>query len=445
MFLVEAIKYLFLLLGVVSLFRPALIVYLFAAVTVASSIPTVPDDIGLKILKIGSINVFVYDYLLLIALFLLLKMALGYTKNPEISLARLLEINCARLALLLLGWSLFIGILSYAKGFQIQNVLRQFASELNILLCLLVPQLIVSDEDKKRFFKYALGLGCAVVLFGLFRYATNEVVYTSSGTARTLQANTLTVLLFGVCYMFFHRSRMRNQNMQAFVFVLVLSVGILLAGYRSGFLVFVGVCAVFFLSDTLRRLDYAWIPLTGIASVFLLVFLIQTGTVSFGQRSFFSDAVKRSTDTLDLKNETTQGRLQRWQKSIEIAKERPVLGLGRYRVYTSYLNNPANVHLGAFSELDRAEHNVFVDKLFHEGLLGLLILLLFFFYIFKDSGGAVSATSKYALFLRVYLASFIFFSMFNTTFNNINGRIFFFIALGFLNAEILKRRYFDEI
>jgi hypothetical protein len=119
-------------------------------------------------------------------------------------------------------------------------------------------------------------------------------------------------------------------------------------------------------------------------------------------------------------------------------KKEPLLGLGRLPVYTWALDEEHKLHLGSFSELDKATHNFLANKLVHEGLLGLSVNIIFLSIILRQLRNISLFDRRYGTFLGVYTLSFLLFSMFNTSFTSSEGKIYFFTLLGFLNAEILK-------
>jgi O-antigen ligase len=157
-------------------------------------------------------------------------------------------------------------------------------------------------------------------------------------------------------------------------------------------------------------------------------------------KSLAGDFIIRFNDTVNLENKTTNNRLNRWSYSAEVLKKNPFLGLGRFPVKTAHLEKGENINLKYFTDLERGAHNVFIGKLIHEGLLGLGIIIFFFWFIINKFKKINFTNKMYGSFLKIYLVSFILFSMFNTSYTNSEGRIFFFIILGFLNTEIFIDR-----
>jgi O-antigen ligase len=98
----------------------------------------------------------------------------------------------------------------------------------------------------------------------------------------------------------------------------------------------------------------------------------------------------------------------------------------------------SNVNLSKFNEMERGAHNIFFDKLIHEGIAGLSILVLFFFIILNEARKLAKIDINYSRFLSVYLMGFIIFSMLNTSFSSTTGKILFFMIVGFLNNEVFR-------
>jgi hypothetical protein len=117
-------------------------------------------------------------------------------------------------------------------------------------------------------------------------------------------------------------------------------------------------------------------------------------------------------------------------------KENPLLGLGRFPVHTAYLEE-SNINLESFQELDKAVHNMLANKLLHEGLIGFFIIILFIYIILKHPINVSHLDRDFYKFIKVYILSFLIYSMFNTSFSAFE-RIFLFISLGLLNTNILK-------
>jgi O-antigen ligase len=422
-------------LGILALFRPFLLLYLFAALPILPFIPTLSQKGGelFKIIQLGNINIFAHDYLIVIMAFTLL-----YHLLININISRkFLTSPISIVIIALFFWNIFIGILSYSKGFEFQNVLRQLSTEFLVFIALLIPQIEDIDIKKEKFFKFSIVLGLTLVAFGLIRYSiTHEVMFTSSGTLRSLDGNSVLILLIPICYIFFYSNYWRNNKIISYFIITLMTIGIILSGHRSGMIVLLFIFAAYYLSNQFNKLKYLWIPLWGIALVSIITIVINNVDKTLPDESFLGDLVIRANETFNLENETTKERLDKWKLSVEVFKEKPLLGLGRYSVYTQHIDEE-NPNLESFEELNRAVHNLFFNKLIHEGLIGFSIIILFLYVILKQFKKISAFDQQYAGFLKIYILSFILYSMFNTPFADFE-KIFFFIFVGFLNAEILK-------
>jgi O-antigen ligase len=424
-------------LGVYSFFRPIYLLYLFVGLIIFPCIPTVlyNDNTLLEIIRFGSIKIYVHDYLLSITFLILIYNSLKY---PEQS--RHIIKNPVGLAVVMLViWDIIIGIVSYAKGFGLQNILRYLSTDSLMFIAFLIPQIKI-NHAKEKFYDFTIVAGVLLALFALIRYyITKEVIYTSSGTARTLQANSIVLLTLPLCYLLFYKNHISSKRIISSVIVLSLLAGISMAGYRSGWLVLFFTMSVFLMYKVYSNIKLLWMPMSAAALITLLLFIgvIHPYNKYDAGKSIFSDVLIRVGDIFDLENKTTQGRLSTWEFALDVAQNSPLLGLGRLPVYMKH-RDESNVNLNKFNELERGAHNIFFNKLIHEGIAGVSIIALFFYIILKEARKLARNDMNYSRFLSVYLMGFIIFSMLNTSFSSMNGKMLFFIMVGFLNNEVFR-------
>lgn len=207
--IVQAVNIMILLGGILALLRPVLLLYLLCALQVVTYIPVISQyNATLLIFRVGSINVFAQDYLICILGILLLCTSIyNYSKNRSF-FKSLFKSPITIAILLLFTWEIFIGYLSYQKGFSVQNVMRRFSVESLMFVALLMPQIKDIEVSKYRFFKYMVILSVVLVALAFLRYAvTNEVEYTSSMTRRTILGNTVVIFLF-LCVIYYSTTRL---------------------------------------------------------------------------------------------------------------------------------------------------------------------------------------------------------------------------------------------
>lgn len=422
------------LLGVVCLFRPVLFLYLFISIPLLELVPiAIADTYNLKLFTAGSINIFVQDYLIfLMAFYFLILMIMNKKK-----LFSSLQSPLSKIAIIFFIWEIFICFLSYEKGFEFQNILRNLSVESLLFLLILVPLIGPSHEQKEKFFRFSILMGAIVIIFALLKYAVfHEMALTSSETRRTLAGNAVLILIFPLCYALFYSDFWRRHGFLSLFLVLSVAVGIHFAGHRSGWIVFAFIVGVWFILHE-GKIDFIWVPLWSLALILMLIMSSFTMKVKPG--TLYGDFMVRIYDTFNMENKTTQERLSKWKYSIAALEENPLLGLGRFPIYTSNVGEENKAMTEIFSQLNQAPHNIIAEKAVHEGLLGLGMLTIFFIVVFRQLQKSSHNNRRYFDFFRIFVIAFIIFSFFNTSFSDATGRIFLFILLGLLNMEIIEK------
>lgn len=426
-----------LVLGALSIFKPTFLIYLFIALPVLNYIPSaILDFNGFKLFNFGSINIYPLDFLI-VCMFIFL--IISFFKNTN-QFYYVTKTPLSKIVLIYICWELFIGSLSFIKGIELQNLLRKLANDLVIFLIIAIPLIPGIKKEKNKVFYFATIAAIIIVLAGLSKYYIfNEIQLTSSDTQRTLNANAVVLLLFPFCYVLFCSEIWRIKSV-AFIFVCLIILGIHFAGHRSGWIAFFFALTMWFFYQE-KKLRLAWIPLWSAALIVTLFFV--SFFINIENRTLYGDTLIRISDTFDMTNRSTQERLSKWKYSLDTVIEKPLLGLGRYPVYTSQTNEENRYLANLFDELNRAPHNIIANKGLHEGLFGVTILLIIFYIIYNQIKKISPQDKNYFNFLKTFILTFLLFSMFNTTFfdNSI-----FCISLGLLNVLALeKAEHMSEI
>lgn len=436
------------ILGLICFFRPWLLLYLFAAIPLFPYVPMETATI-LKsaIIQVGNINIYTIDYLLII-MFVLMFFLFCYNINRNIGkLKMLMSSSVSQLLIILFLWDIFIAVLSYNKGFSLQNILRRLSYQSILFLALFIPLLRDMDKKKERFFKFSIFTGILLSIFALIKYGvTHEVEYTSSGTLRTLLGNSVVIFLLPMSYILCYSEYFRKHKLKALIIITLFAVGIHFTGHRSGYLSFLIVLIMWFSIGNIAKFEYLWIPSFSLVLIvaLLLIIMLTTKPDSNPDRSAFNDFIIRYRDTFNMENRSTQERLSKWKYSIDVIKDSPIIGLGRFSHYTAHMKEEENSNLDVFNELNRAPHNVLANRFIHQGISGCMLLLIFFYVLLKPVKFSSSDKPNDIKFLKIYILTFILFSMFNTTFEDPNGRIYFFIPAGFLNIAYIKNNFLKE-
>jgi O-antigen ligase len=424
--------------GVISIFSPILLIYLFSIIPITQMTYSASEvELVLRLIRIGSLNLFATDYLLLILLILLVFEAIKISKIKTFSAFIAGPIN--KIIFIMFAWEVIIGILSYQKGLSLQNVLRQLSNEALMFISVFIPQLKDIDFKKEYFYKYIAILGGIVIVFsGLWRYfITHEVNFTSSGTSRAISGSAVIFFIIPICYILFHRNFLYEKKFFSYTIIAFMVIGIFLAGHRSGFIVLIFIFGMWYLKSEYPKLDYMFIPLWA-GTLFVIAFFIISTTHITAGKSFLGDAALRLKDTFDMENKTTVGRLDVWQYCIDMAKEKPLIGVGSFPVYSAIEGDEGQSSQMSLTGLELPPHNLFVGKLIHEGIIGMSIVMIFFYVVYKQVR-IISITNKSnGDFYMAYILGFLIFSFFNTTFTNPVGKTYLFTILGFINTESLK-------
>lgn len=431
----------FIILGLLSLTRPVILVYLFLTVPLLSFAPILSSyKKELFLLELGPIDIYPYDYFLVI---LVAYIVFQWLRKPPLQGTHVTvtgRTGLSTMVIILIAWEIFIGCLSYRQGFEAQNVLRRLSTEALLLLIIYIPHIPDIMLKEERILKYIIVIAVLLVCFGLVKYAiTNETELTSSDTIRSLSANSVIILMFAICYTLFRDRYQGNHISGTLILLAFLSFGIMLSGFRSGMLVLLLAIIMFGLSITYQRLELMWVPL-------LLLFII--GSVLWAPfvtrldpgTSFLGGVVYRFYDTFDTENKTTKDRLTKWKFSFQVLREKPLIGLGRFPVHTDAVRDwGGNPHLMKFDELNRATHNLVMEKTVHEGLIGVTLMLGFLVMLIYKTYGFSLKDFKCLLILRYYFICLLVFSMFETGLTNATGKVYFAVAAGLLNAHILHK------
>jgi O-antigen ligase len=404
---------------------------LFISATVLEYAPSAFGNYeNTKLLSKGPINIFLNDYLITLMAFILIK----HFFRDNLFFKKILKNPISKITIIFFLWDVFIGFLSYSKGFEFQNVLRRLAVESLIFLIILVPLTKNLYIKKERLFHFCLFMGFIIVVFGLLKYFVfHEIELTSSGTQRSLTGNAAIILLFPLCYFLFYKPFWRDNGLISTLYVLFVAAGIHFTGHRSGWIAFLFVIAMWFLLNK-NKIKVVWIPLFGI-SMMLMLMLVFT-SINPQRGTVFGDLIIRISDTFNLQNRSTVERFSKWEFAINAIEKSPFLGLGRFQIYTSQLDPENKALASAFPEVNRAPHNMIATQALHHGLLGLCILLAFFYIVFKELSQLKAHDQNYINLLKIFILTFIVFAMLNTSFSSQTGKIFLFIAIGLLNYEI---------
>ncbi len=335
----------------------------------------------------GSINVYVWDILFALALLnLFIRLFLDGVK---------IERNVRWLVIslfLYISWLEFSEIfyfIAYDLGQSFDNLVRGSITSLYPLIGLSMA-LSLKTTTFSSFIKFVTLIAVLSALWMLIRQAftIGDPFITSSGTARYGRGEMSVLLHIGLGILMFLR---KLSPILRFAGIALLLIGIALLGHRSTF-IGTGLLMLIFLFFIMReRVD-----------LYKAIFLVPVGTfLSVIALAFilFSDipAVEnfrvRLIDTIDTQNETTAGRLQKWNIAWKSIQENPIGGTRLNGLSDWYGNHLVEAEFGRFGfaeahgayiyTLGQANpwppHNVFINILSRNGVMGLLLFLMMLF------------------------------------------------------------------
>ncbi len=432
--------------GIIGLFRPALLIYALVGLPVLWCAPYLNAAVaGITVLKIGSITIYDLDYLfglLILAIFFIFFQ--NFFLNRK-SFYKYIASPISKIVTFFFIWKIFIGILSYIQGFHFENILRKLSSEALLSIAIFLPMIKTIRMEKEKFFDYVIFLCILMTIFAFFKFfISREIEYTSSGTVRTLLGNNVVLYMMPVCYLLFYKQRDFNSKILFWSLIVFLLLGINFTGHRSGWITFAFALVLYFLSSEFSLKDYIWIPLLGLSTILFISFFVVSNLKLEANKSIIQDMLIRISDTVDIENHTTQARLSRWVDSYEAFLEKPLIGYGRLPIYTKSLSENSKLE-NSFSEFDLPPHNLFADAIAHEGILGFSAIVIFLMVIFIQIIYLKQYFPEYSTFISVYILSFLLFSFFNTTFSAPSGKLYLAVILGFLNAESIEVRIHTQI
>ena len=230
------------------------------------------------------------------------------------------------------------------------------------------------------------------------------------------------------------------QNKYFFLSLLIffLQIIILLKTYSRGaylglFLGFIFSVIIFifnkrcFLSKYLEKIKPSKINkkiLFILSSILVLFIIIFTN----------SNFIKRVQTSFNFQKGSLAVRFDIWQRSLEAIKQKPFLGYG-LETQGEILVKSYKTKEALFSypnSYPNRAHNIILDIILTQGLLGLLIYFLFITYFFQIIFKNIKIKNKPYLFLSIFLAltSYLFSLLFS--FSNISDLIYFWFLLALI-------------
>jgi len=336
---------------------------------------------GIKI-SLGSINVFAWDVMLMLAFF---DMALRlYYGGQSVEKSARLLVTALILYVSWLQLSEFSNfIINDAMKFD--NLIRASITDLYPLIGLVIA-LSLNEKNFSYFIKYMAAIAVAGAVWLIIKEVFNIGGFvTSTGTIRRGAGEMVVLLHLGMGIVLF------SKNLASWLrygLVVVLVVGVALLGHRSAFLGTALLLALYVTYLLRYRVDsykaIFWVPMLAVGMVSLI------GFISFSSLPAVEGFRDRLAATVDQQDENRLDRLDKWSIAIKSLADTPIGGTklnglrdyyGRYGFEADYNRfNIAERH-GAYlyrlGEVDPwSTHNMFVNVVSRNGIVGLLLFLV---------------------------------------------------------------------
>lgn len=279
-------------------------------------------------------------------------------------------------ALLLLVSSLaaFFGIDPYHSFWSSFNRMDGVLTLLHTVVFFYLVLLVFKKEHWNRFFTLNVWVGTAVGLFALGQWLNIPgLVHTGVDRVEGTIGNAAFLASYLGMIFFLSLFIAQNNNSKKNLFLIFAGIqllAIMLSGTRGAFLALI-LCGLIFLGARVRQGGVggkrAKLILLGLA-LGAVIFIFFRGPLS--ERSI---PVLSRLASISAEDSTTRSRYFIWQETLKLVPERPLLGVGmeNFEYLYNRFYNPEVVNEEWF---DRS-HNVYVDQLAQNGLLGLGVYL----------------------------------------------------------------------
>ncbi|MBN4082026.1 O-antigen ligase family protein, partial [Beggiatoa alba] len=333
-------------------------------------------------ISFGSINVFAWDVILMLAFFDL-ALRLYYGGQSVEKSARLLVMAL----IFYVFWLQFSEFSNFLINDTIKfdNLIRASIADLYPLIGLVIA-LSLNEKNFSYFIKYIAFIAVSVAVWLTYKEVFNIGGFvTSTGTLRRGTGETTVLLHLGLGIILF------SKNLASWLrygLVLLLLVGVALLGHRSAFLGTALLLTIYVIYLFRYRVDsykaIFWVPILAAGMVSLI------GFVSFSSLPAVQGFRDRLAATVDEQDQNRGDRLDKWSVAMKSLADTPLGGTklnglrdyyGKYALEADYNRfNIAERH-GAYNYLlgnvdPWPPHNIFVNTVSRNGIIGLLLFLI---------------------------------------------------------------------
>lgn len=303
-----------------------------------------------------------------------------------------------------------------------------------------IAAVIKTEKLWKWFFHASLAANAIVCVYGLLQLAGKLAIHQSSVRLDATLGNASYLAIYMVFHIFLALMlffREREWFRWLYIPLIFLQTAILyhtatrgaILGFVGGMLLFAALIALFSKDRKVR--------IASLGSLILVVFLL-AGFLAARNSSFVKGSpVLSRFSSISMEEQTTQSRFVVWKMSWEGFKEKPILGWGpeNYNLVFNKYYEPILWKQEPW--FDRA-HNVFMDRLAQNGILGLVAYLGLFasalYYLHLGRRKNIFSVYDSAILTSMF-AAYFFHNLF--VFDNLVSSILFFTFLGYIHSRIV--------
>lgn len=325
--------------------------------------------------------------------------------------------------------ALFIAYLAYLEFSEIYNfafspnrhaiedLIRTSIANLYPLIALTFLTNL-DQKDFRSFFFFVALCGLSLAIWTILKEVLDigGGFETSSGTVRRMRGEVVLIVQLALIYFLFSQT---TKPIARYAALGITAMAVALIGHRSGFL---SLAVPFFLyliyiarSGALTRTLIVMTPVAALGGIILL------GVVTSGKFESVTNVMTRAEDTFNMDNETSEGRLFKWQWALHSTWENPLGGTKLNLLPNWYGNYASQANYGFLSIADAHQrylylqgkadpwppHNMFINMVSKNGFIALLLFMLFFLAILRKMAIDSSMRERF-LKLSAILATFIF-------------------------------------
>ena len=264
----------------------------------------------------------------------------------------------------------------------------------------------LNRENFKQFLHFVALCGVLLAVWTIVKevFDLGGGFKTSSGTVRRMRGEVILIVQLALIYFLFSAG---TKPLQRYLAISLTAVAIALIGHRSGFLSLAAIILLYLIfiarHGELGRVLITMTPVAALGGIVLL------GIVVSGKVESVTKFVTRAEDTFDVENQTSEGRLFKWEWALRSTWQNPLGGTKLNLLPNWYGNYTLQANYGYLSTAEAHQryiflqgkldpwppHNMFINIASKNGLIALLLFMLFFLAILRKISADSTPREKF--------------------------------------------------